>query len=642
MARRTRLLAVLLLLALAPPTRAAEEIADLIPADALGAFGIRNVDELRKKGDGFLKAAGIENDDWRISKLVASAYQALGIQGGVDESGRVLVVATREGKPMDFLGFQIVVLIPFKDLDAMAANFGFKKGELKRDTLTAMPREGGFVNQCYVRGNHMLLGMDAKAVMAVAQGKRAGPLMTPAQRQPLDNADMVLYLGTETWGDVWKQALAEIKKDLQPGNDREARVADQLLRTFESVHFVALSARIEEGLSLRLSAGFSKDLPPDVVAFLKTLGAGSGPSSLRGLATGKVIAAFASRADGSETAVLARLLLTTFFRNSITANNLFIAADQPLVASVFANLWSHVQGRRLALYQNSDETRHGLFSVVAILDSDDPKKLMSLIGDLARFAAGKDLDLSDKSGKETVQAIEKLVRDLGDEDFETREAATLKLTLIGEPALLWLQKAAMSDDAEVRRRAEPLVADIKERAALRRKELLNADAPRRIRPGFVLAPAAEMLDGQVVDVVHVKLGREDAGSVAQMKQLLGPDWTRIRLATVGKQIVVLVGSDVDLFRRTLANVQQGAGGLTDDPALAGFLKQADRERSLELHFAMQSLQALTAPEGLDPTKLKAGQLSSLSVRVDAGRFEVQLWVPPQQFTAVARGLQLLP
>jgi hypothetical protein len=61
-----------------------------------------------------------------------------------------------------------------------------------------------------------------------------------------------------------------------------------------------------------------------------------------------------------------------------------------------------------------------------------------------------------------------------------------------------------------------------------------------------------------------------------------------------------------------------------------------------LHLAMQSLEALAAPEGLDPTKLKAGQMSSLSMRVDPGRFEMHLWVPPQQFTTVVRALHFLP
>jgi WD40 repeat protein len=57
--------------------------------------------------------------------------------------------------------------------------------------------------------------------------------------------------------------------------------------------------------------------------------------------------------------------------------------------------------------------------------------------------------------------IDKLIRQLGDEDFDTREAATAKLAEVGEPALPALKKAAAeSRDVEVKQRAAKLVARI--------------------------------------------------------------------------------------------------------------------------------------------------------------------------------------
>jgi WD40 repeat protein len=58
------------------------------------------------------------------------------------------------------------------------------------------------------------------------------------------------------------------------------------------------------------------------------------------------------------------------------------------------------------------------------------------------------------------QEIPRLVRQLGDDDFARREAATARLTEIGEPALEALARAQSSDDAEVRRRATGVVARI--------------------------------------------------------------------------------------------------------------------------------------------------------------------------------------
>jgi uncharacterized protein (TIGR03067 family) len=71
------------------------------------------------------------------------------------------------------------------------------------------------------------------------------------------------------------------------------------------------------------------------------------------------------------------------------------------------------------------------------------------------------------------QRIAALIRQLGDDDFEKREAASEELDAIGEPALDALRKATSDDDAEIRRRAEKIVGAItgRIRAAVTKKEL---------------------------------------------------------------------------------------------------------------------------------------------------------------------------
>src|SRR4051794_40489728 len=59
--------------------------------------------------------------------------------------------------------------------------------------------------------------------------------------------------------------------------------------------------------------------------------------------------------------------------------------------------------------------------------------------------------------------IARLLGQLGDDDFDTREDATERLKEIGEPALDALHKATTSDDLEVRRRARRIVASIEGR-----------------------------------------------------------------------------------------------------------------------------------------------------------------------------------
>ncbi len=56
--------------------------------------------------------------------------------------------------------------------------------------------------------------------------------------------------------------------------------------------------------------------------------------------------------------------------------------------------------------------------------------------------------------------ITKLIKELGDEDFQVREKATKRLAEIGVPALDALREAEVKDDAETSRRAATLVRSI--------------------------------------------------------------------------------------------------------------------------------------------------------------------------------------
>src|SRR5262245_14412515 len=69
-------------------------------------------------------------------------------------------------------------------------------------------------------------------------------------------------------------------------------------------------------------------------------------------------------------------------------------------------------------------------------------------------------------GKEEAERIASLIRQLGDDEFKKREAASKELDAIGEPALSALRKAAASsDDLEIRRRAQRILRTITDRLA---------------------------------------------------------------------------------------------------------------------------------------------------------------------------------
>jgi uncharacterized protein (TIGR03067 family) len=81
---------------------------------------------------------------------------------------------------------------------------------------------------------------------------------------------------------------------------------------------------------------------------------------------------------------------------------------------------------------------------------------------------------ADSGKKKEAEKIDRLIEQLGDDDFEKREAASNELDSIGEPAASALRKAvASSQDAEIRRRAETIIGAIAARAlaAAAKKEI---------------------------------------------------------------------------------------------------------------------------------------------------------------------------
>ena len=250
-------------------------------------------------------------------------------------------------------------------------------------------------------------------------------------------------------------------------------------------------------------------------------------------------------------------------------------ADRANVLAVFAEVWKRSQGHRVAVYRNADPVKHGLFSAVAVLDTADAGKFLADMKQLARLAGGEGLDLSDKGPRDDVAAVEKLIRDLGDDDFEVRESASRRLALIGKPALPLIEKATKAGDAEVRRRAEDLKEQIVAAATARRRELLSKEAPWRIRPTFHFEPKPEERAGHTVETARVRLLEKDAPAAAALREVFGPDWDRVRLAARGKQVVVLVGSDERLLDAALANLKDGKPGLAGSKSLSAFARQAE-------------------------------------------------------------------
>ena len=223
---------------------------------------------------------------------------------------------------------------------------------------------------------------------------------------------------------------------------------------------------------------------------------------------------------------------------------------------------------------------------------------------------------------------------MGSSLYPIRQSANTKLGLIGEPALPYLEKALSEkqNDLETKRRARDLRDRISAVAAERRKELLS-EKPLFIRPQLTFIPKVENREGVNIDVINLKIEKLDKATLKQFTELLGPDWDKVRLAVVGNQIVVLFGSDVELFDAALRNVQKGAPGLAGAKQLAPFHQRSAKDRQFEFHVSVEGVLRLITPKAQRDTPIA---LTSVSLTLGTQSLQVDARVPTAEVRAMAR------
>lgn len=613
---------------------------DLVPADATVAIAIPNLTKLQDKGDKLVADSGANIP--RLSNLFQQLFNGLGVNAGLDpDQSMAIMLARRDPKKdgpinLDDLVQLIVVVIPFKDRDQMAGNFGFKAGELKPDETKPgeLNQAGNFKVFFRTRDSHLFISPNEQSLLSVVKGKPIRGELDATRQKQLDQADLIAHLAIPAVQREWKELLGALEQKIQPTDAAEKEVLREFIRSAESFRFLLASVRLDDGIAFSTTVVLPKEARESAKKLAALLGTARDRTGLRGLPEGNVVAAQSYMTDGSRNAFLIRSVLAFLLNGSgsFDIGPVFTAADRLNYMNIFTDVWQRLQGSRVAMYQTPSEFQLGLFSFVAILDTEKPDQLMAELKELAKLADAKFLEEQPADKRQAL--IEKLVGDLGSNDFQVRHSATTRLALLGEAVLPFLEKVAKSNDLEIRQRADRLWAELSKSVEERRKQLLSGELPKLAPPSFAFLPMAEKRDGQEVHVIRAKLQEQDALLVPKLKHLLGPDWDKIRLAVHGKQVVVLLGSDVSLLDATLNNLRENKPGLAGSESVTTFSKYSDPARALELHVSAQRAVAVTNPEANARKKIVPG-LSSFALTIDAEYLRLDLWVPAAEFGAIA-------
>lgn len=607
---------------------------DLIPTKAAAAIVIRDADDLRKKGDDFLKETGL-NLPLRPSEALDFVKTNLGIKDGLDlkqPAAAVLLRPDGANNPvgLEDLGNSVYIALAFTDLDAMAANFGFAKGALKRGaiTKTQVPNDVKFI---LAQGKHVFLAPTSAPLERLRGVKSVAGELSVEQRKAFGGADVLLHVNPKALGADWtelRRALAEeFGKTADP---QEKESLSQFVKTLESMRFGLGGMRLDHGLALNLLTMFPKEKDAPARAFLATLRA-RGSANLKGLPAGNVLAAQAYAGDSAKNAVLARALVNFLLQNVLETKHITSATDRPAFVGVFNEVWQRLNGSRIAVYAARPGGQAGMFSAVAILDTDDPKQFLTDLRTLAKIADGT-LDLTKKTPIPEID-FGQLILDLSAAKYQVRASATLRLRLIGEPSLPYLDKAAANPpDLETARRAQLLVKEIRAVVAERRRELLAKDLPRFVHPTFAFVGGAERRAGVPVDIIHIQLTEKDRLAAGPMAQLFGPEWDKLRLAIHGKHVAVLLGSETGLLDAALVNLNDGNAGLAQSKALAGFAKLPANQATAAFHLSLDKLLGLVSARapGQSP------ELTSFALTAGERALQVDLFVPTADVAALVK------
>jgi hypothetical protein len=620
---------------------------DLIPEDACIGIAIRDLTELRARSDKLFGKIPMGNVPLRPSQLIDEGIKFLNLSWKIDEKKPSAIVCMTgvlaglkaDADPMGNGGFTIGAVFAPQSLEDAAKSYKIDAADLKKGKVVKVPgREFDQTfgtSQIVLRDGHIFLTGREKATDAWSKARSLRAGQTEARRKRLDTADGIVYFGPPLLRlDQKNRKPDDVDPQLGP---QEADAQRSLNRAYLEVRHVLAGYRVDDGFGLDLGVGFDP-AGKHSQAVLKAITGAGRTSNLNGLPDSeRLIGAGAAIGLDRADLHLARVLASDLW-SGLRGSSPVLSSDAALVRRIFGDFYSRLKLGRAAVYQSSDQAKYGQIGAVLIVEPVNPGQFLSEITQYVRLG---DVEQFDPKGQASKAEIEKLVAELGSEDFETRESASTKLGLVGVDALSYLASAEKSDDAEVKRRAQDLRMAIDEGAALRKKELAEGLVNKAFRPTFTLKLNAEKRADANVHLLGVKIEAKDAPFPTALKDLFGPEWNRVRIAVVNKHVIFLIGSDLSLLDEAIANVRAGKPGLEASAALATFRKNAAPERRMELHLALGRVQALVTPADMLPKDFKpTGSCSSISVRTGLTDLGLDVWMPAEALEDVMRWFRL--
>ncbi len=607
-----------------PPkeVRGNQDILRLIDHKHILSIGIRNPAEVIKKSQEIRDRANLKNA-LNVDDFVDGICQMVKMEGCVDRTKPFIVSL---GTPSLFAG---KVNFTVTDVNKLASNLEVSAEKLRKGQAYKLPKpvnaflfrfafRFSFVR---LRGNQLAMSTSEALLDTPKPAESLSENLSAKDKEILASDDMLIVLGQSAFEGDFRDFL---------NSSMSASQDDNVRKFLDDLKYAACGIRLDTGIGTTMIAGL-KSL--DSKNLLGEFFDSTRDTTLARMPRGKILATHALQADSKTTGgVLGTILSIT--RDAISAQiaRTTIHSDSYQLDGLLSEALDRIKGGHLVLYESSNRKRYGDFSLLGVLTTDDPDAFLTDFTGLTPFVNAASMSDAEAAIAFPQVKIEGLVAELGESHYQRRELAKFKLKLLGARARPALEKATRTRDLELRLAAKEVLESFNLDITTSRAELLKGSLFKQLKPSFTYTPQQETLAMSDIGILTMQFQSDVQQTRNKMETLFGPEWQKVKIATVGKEVLLLVGSETSILERAITKQKLPESALNTHKACQTFRVRANSDTIFEIHVAISRLGYLLdlgISEDKSAVDKAVDRVSSFGLTIKDKRVRVDTYTPPQ-------------
>ena len=599
--------------------RGKQDMLRLIDYRNILSIGIRNPAEVIKKSQEIRDRANLKNA-LNVGDFVDAIFQMVRLEGCVDRTRPFIVCL---GTPK--LIFTGKVHFSVTDVNRLASNLKVSAEKLQKGEVCELsqPISALFFRFAFVRlrGNQLDMSTSQELLDTPKPADSLSENIPTQDKEILSGDDILIVLGQSAFED-----------DFRPFFGSSLRASDEEIvgKFLDDLKYAACGIRLDTGIGTTTIAGL-KSLDS------KNLLGGSFDSTrdatLARMPSGKILVTHALQADSKTTGgILGSILSITRDAISTQIARTSIQSDSYQLDGLLSEALDRIKGGHLVLYESSNRKRYGDFNLLGVLTTEDPNAFLADLTGLAPFINAASMSEAEAALAFPQAKIDDLVAELGEPHYQRRKLAKFKLELLGNRARPALEKATKARDVELRLAAKELLEAFNLDATTSRSDLLKGSLFKQLKPSFTYAPQQETLSMSEIGILTMRFQSDAQRTRNKMEALFGPEWQKLRIATVGNEVLLLVGSETSILENAIAKQKLPETALNSHKACQTFRERANSDTIFEFHMAISRLGYLLdlgISEDKSTVDKEVDRVSSFGLTIEDKRVRVDTYTPPQ-------------